>query len=127
MDASGNHVNSIWRMDGDSCGEQHTDDVKEITMAMNSSDMAREAIDRIGDLFDACGYIHDAGGCDRCPLKTTCLDEETFMQVADSLTYDRIYEFLGFAEDIENHDNEEDWENYQNWLKSETERELWEN
>ena len=59
-------------------------------------------------LYYACVTIKDAGGCDRCPLRNICLEETSYMTVCDELSSGAIDELLDFADDIEQHYNEED-------------------
>lgn len=94
-------------------------------MAKAKYAIASDLINSFGYLFDNCTYIQDAGGCDRCPLKTTCLDDTSVSEFIDSVTDNRIEEFLGFGEDVENYANEQDMQNYHEWMKAEMERELW--
>ncbi len=65
--------------------------------------------ENVRSLHEACTTIEDAGGCDGCPLKGgCCLNEESFMYICEELTAGMIEELLSFADDIEQHENEED-------------------
>ena len=51
------------------------------------SEIASEFIDYLGEVYDACGYIHDMGGCDKCPIKHNCLDETTVTEFANAWSF----------------------------------------
>ena len=89
------------------------------------SEIARDFITSLGDLYDSCNYIQDAGACERCPLSHVCLSETTLMDFANFCTIRDVKEFLDLADDIEQYGNELDMENYYNWMKSQKEVELW--
>lgn len=59
---------------------------------------------------DTCQTIQENGGCDRCPLYTTCLDENNFLDVAYAFNVDHWRDFLGFADDINGYISNEDAE-----------------
>lgn len=65
------------------------------------SEIASEFIDYLGEVYDACGYIHDMGGCDKCPMKNNCLDETTVTEFANFCTKGTVKEMLDFADDVE--------------------------
>lgn len=65
------------------------------------SEIASEFIDYLGEVYDACGYIHDMGGCDKCPIKHNCLDETTVTEFANFCTKGTVKEMLDFADDVE--------------------------
>ena len=65
------------------------------------SEIASEFIDYLGEVYDACGYIHDMGGCDKCPMKNNCLDETTVSEFANFCTKGTVKEMLDFADDVE--------------------------
>ncbi len=94
-------------------------------MGKINAEVANDFITSLGDLYDTCGFIQDAGGCDRCPLKGNCLDETTLNEFANFVTKGNIREFLGFGEDVENYANEQDMANYHAELDAQKERELW--
>lgn len=73
------------------------------------SEKAREFIDYLGEVYDACGYIHEMGGCDKCPIKHNCLDETTVTEFANFCTKGAVKEMLDFADDVENYISEEDY------------------
>lgn len=64
--------------------------------------------ENVRGLHEACETIEDAGGCDRCPLKDCCLDVTSFKAVCEELSARMIDEFLGFADDIDEHYTEDD-------------------
>ena len=74
-----------------------------------NSDKASEFIDYLGEVYDACGYIKDAGGCDKCPMKNNCLDETTVTESANFCTQGAVKEMLDFADDVEDFISEEDY------------------
>ena len=65
------------------------------------SEIASDFIDYLGEVYDACGYIHDMGGCDKCPMKNNCLDETTVTEFANFCTKGTVKEMLDFADDVE--------------------------
>lgn len=65
------------------------------------SEIASEFIDYLGEVYDACEYIHDMGGCDKCPIKHNCLDETTVTEFANFCTKGTVKEMLDFADDVE--------------------------
>lgn len=82
------------------------------------SEIASEFIDYLGEVYDACGYIHDMGGCDKCPMKNNCLDETTVSEFANFCTKDSVKEMLDFADDVENYIHEKEteaWEAANRW------------
>ena len=70
-------------------------------------DIAYNFIERLDDIFDACGYIHDAGACDKCPLAHNCIDDTSVAEFQNFCTKDTLEEFLDFADDIEDYANEQ--------------------
>lgn len=76
-------------------------------------------IDALEDIYNACGSIQDAGGCDACPIKHNCLDDTSVSEFANFCTKDSLNEFMGFAEDVENYASELEMANYHEWLKRE--------
>lgn len=82
------------------------------------SEIASEFIDYLGEVYDACRYIHDMGGCDKCPMKNNCLDETTVSEFANFCTKGAVKEMLDFAEDVEEYVHEqefEEWEATNRW------------
>lgn len=96
-------------------------------MWKNRSAIANDFTNSLGDMCDACTYIKDAGACGNCPLKYNCIEECNVLTFADDVSRSTINEFLGFADDIEEQLNQQDFEDYHEQLKAEMERELWEN
>ena len=88
-------------------------------MAKTNSAQVNDFIDSLGTIYDACGYIQDAGGCDVCPIKHNCLNDTSVTEFANFCTKGSLIEFLGFADDVENYANEQDLLNYHEWLKRE--------
>lgn len=82
-------------------------------------------IDLLGVIYDACGSIQDAGGCDVCPIKHNCLNDTSVAEFANFCTKGSLKEFLDFADDAENYANEQEWNNYHIWMDAEKEREIW--
>lgn len=72
----------------------------------------REIENAIEAMLDACSSIEEAGGCDACPMKLYCLDENPFAYIADAVPLSRIEDFIGFAEDIDNYNCKRDMEDY---------------
>ena len=66
----------------------------------------------IRTMYEACDVITEAGGCNRCPLKNCCLDDSSFRTVCEEATVKQIDDFLGFSDDIEEHNNEDDMFSY---------------
>lgn len=63
--------------------------------------IAKEFIDHLEKVFDACTEIQDAGGCSKCPISHNCIDETTVSEFANFCTKGKLDEFLGFAKDCE--------------------------
>jgi hypothetical protein len=94
-------------------------------MGKINSATACDFIDSLGTIYDACNFIQDAGGCDKCPIKHVCLGETAVADFANFCTKNSLREFLDFADDVENYANEQDMNNYHDWLNAERDRELW--
>ena len=92
---------------------------------MVRDEVVRRFTATLGDIYDSCGYIKDAGACDRCPLKAHCLDDTTVTEFADGAPKKSIEEMLGLAEDIEAYGNEQDLEDYHEWMNRGREEESW--
>ena len=92
---------------------------------MNHGDTARRFVDTLGDIYDACHYISEMGACSGCPLKHNCLDETPLMQIAEDISIGTFADLLYFADDVENYEQEQDFENYHEWMNAERDRELW--
>lgn len=91
----------------------------------SNSAIASDLLDRLGDICDACAYIDEAGACNKCPMEVHCLKENDVLMFGTSCTEDTVKEFMDFADDVENYANQQDFENYHEWLEAERERELW--
>lgn len=89
----------------------------------NNSDIAYQFIERLDDIYDSCGYIQEFGACDKCPLMTNCIEDTSVAEFQNFCTPSVLKEFLDFAQDIENHADEQD---FHDWMESQKERELWE-
>ena len=62
-------------------------------------DKAKKICDAIEVLLDACCEIKDQGKCgSKCPMKTLCLEETTFLEVADLLHSEKVEAFIKKAE-----------------------------
>lgn len=84
-----------------------------------------EFMEYLEKIYDACGQIKDAGGCDRCPIRHNCIDDTPVAEFASFCTKRSLKEFLDLADDVEQFANEQDYDDYHEWLKAETEREKW--
>lgn len=82
--------------------------------------------EKIMQMFDlcasACQVITEADGCDRCPLKAWCLDDEHFTDIAYGVTTKMIQAFLDFSDELYDHESDEDIKSYNDWLKEGAER-----
>lgn len=81
-------------------------------MGKINSATVSDFMDSLGTIYEACGYINDAGGCDRCPIKHNCLDDTSVAEFANFVTKGSLKEMLDLAEDIENFGNEQDMADY---------------
>jgi hypothetical protein len=81
-------------------------------------------IDLLGVIYEACGTIQDAGGCDKCPIKHNCLNDTSVAEFANFCTKGSLEEFLGFADDAENYANAQDMDDYHTWLNAQIDKEL---
>jgi hypothetical protein len=93
-------------------------------MGKINSATVSDFIDSLGTIYDACGYIQDAGGCDVCPIKHNCLNETAVADFANFCTKGSLKEFLDFADDAENYANEQEWNNYHTWMDAQIDKEL---
>ena len=89
---------------------------------MIHAEIANRFISCLSDVYDACGYIKEAGGCDKCSINHNCIEDTSVSEFANFVTRGTVKEMLDFADDIENYADEQ---NYHDWLNSERERELW--
>lgn len=89
-----------------------------------NKDRSTKFIDLLEVIYDACTYIQEAGGCDRCPIRNNCIDDTSVAEFADFVTKGSLTEMLDLADDIENYGNEQDMADYYAELKAQTEREL---
>lgn len=73
--------------------------------------VADRLVTTLNEVFENCGYVQDEGACDECPLRLSCLDETPVCEFADTMSRDKIEEFLNYAEMVENNSNisEEDY------------------
>ena len=78
---------------------------------------AMKFINLLEVIYEACGSIQDAGGCDVCPIKHNCLNDTAVADFANFCTKGSLKEFLGFAEDVENYASEQEMADYHEWLK----------
>lgn len=74
--------------------------------------IGKDTIENLGKLVEACRTIEYAGGCDRCPMRDCCLDVSSFNTICEEMSVRMVDELLGFADDIEEHDNEDDLISY---------------
>ena len=86
-------------------------------MAKTNSATVSDFMDSLGTIYDACGFIQDAGGCDKCPIKHNCLNETSVTEFANFCTKGSLKEFLDFADDVENYASEQEMADYHEWLK----------
>lgn len=70
---------------------------------------ARMILSALDLLHAACENIGGLGGCDRCPLKTNCLEMTSALTLAEDVTANQFEEFLGYSDDVENYKDEQDW------------------
>lgn len=91
---------------------------------MKNRDIAFNFTERLEDIYDACSFIQEAGGCDKCPILRNCINETSVAEFADFVTRGSITEMLDFADDIENYANEQDAAEWYAELKADAEREL---
>lgn len=87
---------------------------------------AKTFVKALSEIYDACCYINDMGACSGCPVKYNCFDETSLSQIAEEIPIGAFADLLYFAEDVESRANEQDFDDYHEWLNAETERELWE-
>ena len=78
---------------------------------------AMKFINLLEVIYEACGSIQDAGGCDKCPIKHNCLDDTSVAEFANFCTRGSLSDFLDFAGDVENYSNEQEMADYHEWLK----------
>ncbi len=90
-----------------------------------NKEKAIKFIDLLEVIYEACGSIQDAGGCDKCPIKHNCLNDTSVAEFANFCTKGSLTEFMGFAEDVQNYEREQEWNNYHSWMDAEREREKW--
>ena len=64
---------------------------------------AEELADGIIAMCHACEVIGEMGSCTKCPMNEKCLSFDGFWQ---SISAKEIEEFLDFADDIENYEEE---------------------
>lgn len=76
---------------------------------MKHSVVADRLVTTLNEVFEVCGYLQAEGGCDGCPLRLTCIDDTSVFEFADSITRNRIEEFLKYSEDYENRMDEQDY------------------
>lgn len=91
---------------------------------MIHAEVANRLISCLNEVFENCGYIQDAGACDGCPLRLTCMDDTSVTEFADTVTRANIKEFMDYAEDVEDYAREQE---YHDWMDSQKELELWQN
>lgn len=89
-----------------------------------NKEKATNFIDLLGVIYEACGTIQDAGGCDVCPIKHNCLNDTSVAEFANFCTKGSLEEFLGFADGAENYANEQDMDDYHTWLNAQIDKEL---
>ena len=93
-------------------------------MGKINSATVSDFIDSLGTIYDACGYIQDAGACDVCPIKHNCLNDTSVAEFANFCTKGSLKEFLDFADDAENYANAQDMDDYHTWLNAQIDKEL---
>ena len=76
---------------------------------MTDRQKMERAIAALEDIFDACGFIKDAGACDKCPMKNYCIEETTVDEFIDSVPKWMLEETFGLAEDVGDFISEEDY------------------
>ena len=67
----------------------------------NNSDIASEFIERLDDIYTACGYIMGTHKCEGCPIKYNCIDDTSVGEFANYVTRDKLKEFLDYADEVE--------------------------
>lgn len=70
---------------------------------------AQWIINAVDLALSACENIQEAGACDRCPLFGTCLDDNSFLDVATSFNTDHWKDFLGLSDDVIDYISEQDY------------------
>lgn len=73
---------------------------------MNES--VREIVNGMEKAYLLCQTISDGSGCDRCPLRSSCLEETPYLEVADNIAIGTWEEFTEFADDVANYISDED-------------------
>ena len=76
---------------------------------MTNKEKMGRAIKALEDIFDACGWIKDAGACDKCPFKYTCIEETTVEKFIDETTKWSLEEAFDLAADIGDYISDEDY------------------
>lgn len=76
---------------------------------MIHSEVADRLVTTLNEVFENCGYVQDEGACDECPLRLSCLDETPVCEFADTMSRDKIEEFLKYADGVEDRVSEEDF------------------
>ncbi len=86
-------------------------------------EIAKDFYTSLGDVYDACNYIHDAGACEKCPFLHNCLSDTALLDFANFCTLSDLTDMLNLADDIERY-GDEDADSFREWIEAEKEREL---
>lgn len=76
--------------------------VKDVKMIIGALDLLHTACENI-DYYEA---------CERCPIKSQCLEDTALLDVAEEVTLTQLDEFLGLSDDIADFMDETDMEAY---------------
>lgn len=60
---------------------------------------AKDISNALQYISEVCFSIKDSGGCDGCPMKYVCLEEEDVIVVADLMSTDSWQEFLDYEDE----------------------------
>ena len=69
----------------------------------------RQIIGGSDAVLSACDNISEAGACDKCPLRSTCIEDHSFADVATSFTKYDWDEFFGLSDDVSSYVDERDY------------------
>jgi hypothetical protein len=86
---------------------------------------AQEILNMMDYLDSCCQTITEGGGCTKCPLWATCLDDNDFTDVANSFNKNHWDDFIALAEDIEDYVSDEDMRANEADMRRKGERDGW--
>lgn len=69
-------------------------------------------LDALSLLHTACENIEGMGACDKCPIRSNCLENTSPLDIAEEVTAQQFTEFLGLADDVQDFMDETDWQAY---------------